>query len=69
MTLRGVDEMARTEAQRKANAKYNSTHRKTLACAVNLKEYEDFKQIAEEQGKTISGMILDFVRQTIAGHR
>lgn len=55
-----------SEAQKRARAKYNAKTRKTMGCMVKNEEYEEFKRIAESRGQTISGMLLDFVRQTIA---
>lgn len=58
--------MARTEAKRKADQRYKRTHEKTLACGVNLDEYARFKAYAERRGKTISGVLLEYVRRCIS---
>lgn len=55
-----------TEAQKRANAKWNKANRKNIACSVSLDEYDAFKRHAEQQGKTISAVLLEYVRSCIA---
>ena len=58
--------MTTSEAQKRASAKWNAQNQKTIACAVNLEEHAAFKAYAEARGKTISGLLLDYVRSCIA---
>lgn len=46
--LRGVI-MAMTDAQRRANRKYDKAHYKTIACKCKLEDYEIYKNYAESQ--------------------
>lgn len=57
--------MATSEAQKRASAKWNAQNQKTIACAVNLEEHAAFKAYAQARGKTISGLLLDYVRRCI----
>lgn len=61
-----VNNMATSESQKRASAKWNAKNQKTIACAVNLEEHAAFKAYAESKGKTISGMLLEYVRGCIA---
>lgn len=58
--------MATSESQKKASAKWNKANTKNIACTVNLEEHAAFKAYAEQHGKTISGMLLEYVRKCIA---
>lgn len=55
-----------TEAQKRANAKWNKANRKNIACSVSLDEYDAFKKYAEYRGKTVSALLLEYVRGCIA---
>lgn len=41
--------MAMTEAQKRANRKYDKAHYKTIACKCKLDDYENYKIYAEKQ--------------------
>lgn len=58
--------MATSEARKRANAKWNKANTKNIACTVSLDEHAAFKAYAEQHGKTISGIILEYVRNCIA---
>lgn len=58
--------MPLSEARKRANAKYQAEHQKTLACSVSTYEHAAFKAYAEARGKTISGLLLEYVRSCIA---
>lgn len=58
--------MAISEAKKRADAKWHKANIKTAACSLSLKEYAAFKAYAESKGKTISGLLLDYVRSCIA---
>ena len=55
--------MATTDAQKRASAKWNT---KNIACTVNLEEHAAFKAYAERRGKTISAVLLEYVRKCIS---
>ena len=57
--------MAKTEAQKRAIAKWEAKNTKTAACKLNIKEYELFKQWAEDHGLTVSGALLQYIRSCI----
>ena len=57
--------MAISDARKRANAKWNKENMKNLACTVTIEEHAAFKKYAEDHGKTISGMLLDYVRSCI----
>lgn len=58
--------MSRTDAQRWANAKWDKENTMTAACKLPKEEHAAFKAYAEVRGKTISGLLLDYVRHCIA---
>lgn len=58
--------MAISEAKKRANAKWNKANTKNVACTVNLEEHAAFKAYAEKRGKTISALLLEYVRKCIA---
>lgn len=58
--------MAISEARKRANAKWDKAHRKSIACTLSLEEHAAFKAYAEARGKTISGVLLDYVRRCIS---
>ncbi len=41
--------MAMTDAQRRANRKYDKAHYKSVACKCRLEDYNDMKKYAEQQ--------------------
>lgn len=58
--------MPRTDAQKRANAKWDKANTMTAACKLRKEEHAAFKAYAEARGKTISGLLLDYVRSCIA---
>lgn len=54
-----------TDAQKKANAKWKKANTKSAACVLSLEEHAAFKTYAEQHGKTISGMLLEYIRGCI----
>lgn len=58
--------MPKTDAQKRATAKWNKGNTKNAACTLSLSEHAAFKAYAEARGKTISGLLLDYVRSCIA---
>lgn len=58
--------MATTDAQKRASAKWNKANTKNIACTVNLEEHAAFKAYAERRGKTISAVLLEYVRKCIS---
>lgn len=55
-----------SDAKKRANAKWSKVHMKNLACTVTNDEHAAFKKYAEDHGKTISGMLLEYVRKCIS---
>lgn len=58
--------MATSEAQKRANAKWDKENTKIVSCKLPKREYDAFKKKAEQQGKTISGMLLAYIRDCIS---
>ena len=58
--------MSTSEAQKKANAKWKKANTKNITCQLSNEEYAAFKAYAERNGKTVSGMMLSYVRSCIA---
>lgn len=58
--------MATSEAQKRASAKWNRANTKNAACTLTMDEHAAFKAYAEARGKTISGLLLEYVRRCIA---
>lgn len=58
--------MAMTEAQRRANRKYDKAHYKTIACKCKLENYEEYKAYAEKQGiESMSSLLNNCVKYCI----
>lgn len=55
-----------TDAQKRANAKWKKANTKSAACVLSLEEHAAFKAYAEAHGKTISGMLLEYIRSCIS---
>ena len=51
--------MAMTEAQKRANRKYDKAHYKTIACKCKLQEYSIYKEYAEKQNITSMSNLLN----------
>lgn len=58
--------MAVSDAQKRAAAKWDKANRKNVSCMISTAEHAAFKAYAEARGKTISGLLLDYVRSCIA---
>jgi hypothetical protein len=58
--------MAISEAHRRGNNKWDAANMKTAACKLTKSEHTAFKAYAEKHGKTISGMLLEYVRSCIS---
>lgn len=50
-----------TEARKKANQKWDKENMATIACRLRKEQVEEFKRIAERQGKTANQMIREYV--------
>ena len=55
--------MAQTDAQRRAKAKYDAVHYKTLGCKVQTEEANQIREHAARRGETASTFILRAVRE------
>ncbi len=58
--------MAISESKKRADAKWHKANIKNAACSLSLEEHAAFKAYAEARGKTISGVLLEYVRRCIA---
>lgn len=58
--------MASSDAKKRADAKWHKSNIKSAACSLSLEEHAAFKKYAEDHGKTISGMLLEYVRKCIS---
>ena len=58
--------MAISEAHRRGNNKWDAANMKTAACKLTKSEHAAFKAYAEARGKTVSGLLLEYVRGCIA---
>ena len=58
--------MPMTDAQKRANAKWKRANTKSAACVLSLEEHAAFKAYAEQHGKTVSGMLLEYIRGCIS---
>lgn len=61
-----ANNMAVSDAQKRAAAKWDKANRKNIACGVSLEQYEKFRQYAEQHGKTVTGMVKQLVLGCIA---
>lgn len=57
--------MAYTEAAKKAADKYKKANIKRIPLDVQIEEYEQYKQAAEEAGESLNGYIKKAVKQRI----
>ena len=55
------DCMKLTEAQKKANRKWDKENMVTLACHVRKEQAEEFKDIISKRGKTVNQSLKDYV--------
>ena len=58
--------MAVSEAHKRGNRKWDAANMKVATCKLSLEEHAAFKAYAESRGKTISGVLLDYVRRCIS---
>ncbi len=60
-----VINMAPTEAQKRASAKYQEKNIASLACRVKKEQADKFKAFCEAQGKTSNAVLKEFVMKCI----
>lgn len=53
------------ESQRQAENRYKKENIKTAACNVPIAKYERFKAYAASQGKTVSGLLSEYIDSCI----
>lgn len=58
--------MAVSDAHRRGNAKWDKENMRVVSCKIRSEEHAAFKAYAETRGKTISGLLLEYVRGCIA---
>lgn len=54
-----------TEAQKRASSRYQKQHISSLACRVPKEAAERFKAYCEGQGKTVNGILREYVYSCI----
>ena len=52
---------------RKYQNEYNAKYYKTAACKISVSNYEQFQAYAKSQGKTVSGLLTEYINSCIAG--
>ena len=57
--------MKLTEAQKKANRKWDKENMVTLACHVRKEQAEKFKDFTAQKGKSINQMLKEYVLEQI----
>lgn len=55
----------KTDAQRRAQTKYNAAHFSTLACTVQKETADAFRAAAKTNGQTVNAVLTDFVNDYI----
>lgn len=55
----------KTDAQRRAQTKYNAAHFSTLACTIQKETADAFRIAAKNNGKTVNAVLTDFVNAYI----
>ena len=58
--------MAVSDAHRRGNAKWDKENMRVVSCKIRSEEHAAFKAYAEARGKTISSLLLEYVRGCIA---
>lgn len=58
--------MAVSESKKRANTKWDKENMRIASCSLTKAEHAAFKAYAEQNGKTISGMLLHYIRSCIA---
>ena len=61
-----AERMSKTDAQRRSTRKWDAANMKTASCKLSNTEHAAFKAYAEAKLKTISGVLLEYVRRCIA---
>lgn len=57
--------MAVSEARKRANTKWDAENMKTAGCRLTKTEHAAFRAYADARGKTISALLLEYVRSCI----
>lgn len=58
--------MSVSDSQKRAAAKWDKENTRIISCKIKTSEHAAFKAYAEKHGKTISGMLLEYVRSCIS---
>lgn len=56
---------AKSDKKRAYENQYDAENYKVAACKIKKDDYEKFKKFAEAQGKTVSALLLEYVRSCI----
>lgn len=59
---RKVEQMAKSDAARRAGRKWNQENARVASCILKKEEYEKFKAVAENGGKTVSAALREYIR-------
>lgn len=57
----------RTDRQRQSQKEYDLTHFRVAACKINIAKYEQFQEYAKSHGKTVSGLLTEYINSCISG--
>ena len=59
------DVLMKSEAKKAANARWDSSHLKTVSTKIRIEEAEAFKRIAAAEGKTAHAVLAEYIRAKI----
>ena len=57
----------KTDKTRKYQNEFDKANYKVAACKISIAKYECFQAIAASQGKTVSGLLSEYIDNCIAG--
>ena len=57
----------KSDKKRKYQNEFDKANYKTAACKITIAKYEQFQTIAASQGKTVSGLLSEYIDSCIAG--
>ena len=61
-----MDNFGFVRFDRRGNAKWDKENMRVVSCKIRSEEHAAFKAYAEARGKTISSLLLEYVRSCIA---
>lgn len=57
----------KSDKTRKYQNEFDKANYKTAACKITIAKYEQFQAIAASQGKTVSGLLSEYIDRCIFG--